>query len=131
MALLAQVAAEDYAEAERLKVQMEEEWAKLEKMRDTALESAGIELPLPAKDEPWHVKRLRRMTPAQREMVSRPDATMAACVLPWGCLLESGFAQSPTLGVLVSADEIEPSRKKSRAGFVMSNKSAVFGRCST
>ena len=75
------MAAEDYAEAERLKVQMEEEWAKLEKMRDTALESAGIELPLPAKDEPWHVKRLRRMTPEQREMVSRPDATRVACVL--------------------------------------------------
>ena len=92
MALLAQVAAEDYVEAERLKVQMEEEWAKLEKMRDTALESAGIELPLPAKDEPWHVKRLRRMTPEQREMVSRPDATkvsLAFCTLN---LLERGFS---------------------------------------
>ena len=78
LAPLVQVAEEDYVEAERLKVQMEEEWAKLEKMRDTARESTGIELPLPAKDEPWHVKRLRRMTPAQREMVSRPDATRAA-----------------------------------------------------
>ena len=87
-----QVAAEDYAEAERLKVQMEEEWAKLEKMRDTALESAGIELPLPAKDEPWHVKRLRRMTPEQREMVSRPDATRVSPAFCTLNLLERGFS---------------------------------------
>ena len=93
LASLVQVAAEDYVEAERLKVQMEEEWAKLEKMRDTARESTGIELPLPAKDEPWHVKRLRRMTPEQREMVSRPDATRAACLLHFGSLWKGDSSQ--------------------------------------